>query len=112
MNERAAKVGVWAYLLLTLVSLALAIAFFLTDKDMSTVTMIGLPVWMAYTVFVAIKSLADLIGAQRRTANFTHMLDRWQDTFGSRVQALALLAFMTLAVGGIKILVPIVLVQF
>ena len=54
---------------------------------------------------------ADLLGPQRRMANFTRMLDRWQDAFGKRSSALALLTFMTLIVGAIKIIVPILIMQ-
>lgn len=68
--------------------------------------MIALPIWMGYTAFNAIKSIADLIGAQNRTRNFTNMLRRWEDTFESRGKALVLLTVMTLVVGLIKVAVP------
>ena len=100
MNDRSAKIGVWAYLLFTLASFALALYLLL-----------ALPVWMGYTAFNTIKSVSDLIGAQNRTANFTRMLARWEDTFESRGKALALFTFMTLVVGLIKLAVPILLLQ-
>lgn len=111
MNERAAKVGVWAYLLFTVASFGLALYFLLSGGYRSNVSLIALPVWMGYTAFTSIKSIADLIGAQNRTVNFTRMLDRWQDTFEKRSSALALLTFMTLATGGIKLAVPYILFQ-
>ena len=111
MNERAAKVGVWAYLLFTVASFALALFYLLNGGFRSNVSLIALPVWMGYTAFTTIKSVADLIGAQNRTANFTRMLDRWQDTFGKRGPALLLLAFMTLAVGFVKLAVPVIIMM-
>ena len=101
MNERAAKVGVWAYLLFTVASFALALFYLLNGGFRSNVSLVALPVWMGYTAFTTIKSVADLIGAQNRTANFTRMLDRWEDTFGKRSSALVLLAFMTIVTGAI-----------
>lgn len=111
MNERAAKVGVWAYLLFTVASFALALFYLLNGGFRSNVSLIALPVWMGYTAFTTIKSVADLIGAQNRTANFTRMLDRWQDAFGKRSSALLLLAFMTIVTGAIKLAVPYILFQ-
>ena len=52
------------------------------------------------------QQIADLIGAQNRTRNFTNMLRRWEDTFESRGKALVLLTVMTLVVGLIKVAVP------
>ncbi len=112
MNVRAAKVGVWFYMLFTLASFATTIIFYITTTGMGTIAIAGLPLWMAYTVFSVIKSIADLIGPQQRIANFTRMLDRWEDTFESRGKALLLLFFMTMAVGAIKLAVPVILVQF
>ena len=112
MNVRAAKVGVWFYMLFTLASFATTIIFYITTTGMGTIAIAGLPLWMAYTVFSVIKSIADLIGPQQRIANFTRMLDRWEDTFESRGKALLLLFFMTLAVGAFKLAVPTLLVQF
>lgn len=111
MNERAAKFGAWGYLLLTAAALALSAGFFLFLPNKSQVALIGLPLWMGYTVFNLIKTIADMIGRRQRIANFTRMLDRWQDALGGRVQALLLLAFMTLAVGGVKLAIPFILIQ-
>lgn len=86
MNVRAAKVGVWFYMLFTLASFATTIIFYITTTGMGTIAIAGLPLWMAYTVFSVIKSIADLIGPQQRIANFTRMLDRWEDTFESRAR--------------------------
>ena len=108
MNDRSAKIGVWAYLLFTLASFALAL-YLLGYRY--NVSLVALPVWMGYTAFNTIKSVSDLIGAQNRTANFTRMLARWEDTFESRGKALALFTFMTLVVGLIKLAVPILLLQ-
>ena len=112
MNAVPAKIGVWFYLLFTLASLITAIVFYFTATGMGNIAIICLPLWMAYTVFSVIKSLADLIGRQQRVANFTRMLDRWQDAFESRGKALLLLFFMTVAVGAVKLAVPVILVQF
>ena len=91
-------------LAITLILLAL---FFLFRGGFShNVSMIALPIWMGYTAFNAIKSIADLIGAQNRTRNFTNMLRRWEDTFEGRGKALVLLTVMTLVVGLIKVAVP------
>ena len=111
MNERAAKGGVWAYLLFTVASFALALFYLLNGGFRFNVSLVALPVWMGYTAFTTIKSVADLIGAQNRTANFTRMLDRWEDTFGTRSSALVLLAFMTIVNGAIKLAVPYILFQ-
>ena len=97
MNVRAAKVGVWFYMLFTLASFATTIIFYITTTGMGTIAIAGLPLWMAYTVFSVIKSIADLIGPQQRIANFTRMLDRWEDTFESRGKALLLLFFILAA---------------
>ena len=100
MNDRSAKIGVWAYLLFTLASFALALYLLLAEGGYRyNVSLVALPVWMGYTAFNTIKSVSDLIGAQNRTANFTRMLARWEDTFESRGKALALFTFMTLVVG-------------
>ena len=107
MNDRSAKIGVWAYLLFTLASFALALYLLLAEGGYRY----NVPVWMGYTAFNTIKSVSDLIGAQNRTANFTRMLARWEDTFESRGKALALFTFMTLVVGLIKLAVPILLLQ-
>lgn len=112
MNKRAAKVGVWFYMLFTLASFVTTIIFYITTTGMGTIAIAGLPLWMAYTVFSVIKSVADLIGPQQRVENFTRMLDRWEDTFESRSKALLLLFFMTLVVGAFKLAVPTLLVQF
>ena len=111
MNDHAAKVGVWAYLLFTVASFLLALYLLLTGGYRYNLSLIGLPVWMGYTAFNTIKSVSDLIGAQNRTANFTRMLARWEDTFENRGKALALFTFMTLVVGLIKLAVPILLLQ-
>lgn len=105
-HDRAAKVGVWAYLLFTMASFLLALFFLFRGGYNYNVSLIALPIWMGYTAFNLIKSIADLIGAQNRTRNFTHMLSRWEDTFESRGKALILLTVMTLAVGLIKVAVP------
>ena len=112
MNVRAAKVGVWFYMLFTLASFATTVIFYIATTGMGTIAIAGLPLWMAYTVFSLIKSIADLIGRQQRVVNFTRMLDRWEDAFESRSKALLLLFFMTMAVGAIKLAVPVILVQF
>lgn len=112
MNDRSAKIGVWAYLLFTLASFALALYLLLAEGGYRyNVSLVALPVWMGYTAFNTIKSVSDLIGAQNRTANFTRMLARWEDTFENRGKALALFTFMTLVVGLIKLAVPILLLQ-
>ena len=112
MNVRAAKVGVWFYMLFTLASFATTVILYITTTGMGTIAIAFLPLWMAYTVFSLIKSIADLIGAQQRVANFTRMMDRWEDAFESRGKALLLLFFMTMAVGAVKLAVPVILVQF
>ena len=106
MNVRAAKVGVWFYMLFTLASFATTVILYITTTGMGTIAIAFLPLWMAYTVFSLIKSIADLIGAQQRVANFTRMMDRWEDAFESRGKALVLLTVMTLVVGLIKVAVP------
>ena len=112
MNDRSAKIGVWAYLLFTLASFALALYLLLAEGGYRyNVSLVALPVWMGYTAFNTIKSVSDLIGAQNRTANFTRMLARWEDTFENRGKALALFTFMPLVVGLIKLAVPILLLQ-
>ena len=79
MNDRSAKIGVWAYLLFTLASFALALYLLLAEGGYRyNVSLVALPVWMGYTAFNTIKSVSDLIGAQNRTANFTRMLARWR----------------------------------
>ena len=112
MNVRAAKVGVWFYMLFTLASFATTVILYITTTGMGTIAIAFLPLWMAYTVFSLIKSIADLIGAQQRVANFTRMMDRWEDAFESRGKALLLLFFMTMAVGAVKMAVPVILGQF
>ncbi|MBM6885944.1 MULTISPECIES: hypothetical protein [Oscillospiraceae] len=112
MNVRAAKVGVWFYMLFTLASFATTVILYITTTGMGTIAIAFLPLWMAYTVFSLIKSIADLIGAQQRVANFTRMMDRWEDAFESRGKALLLLFFMTMAVGAVKMAVPVILAQF
>lgn len=93
-------------------SFALALYLLLAEGGYRyNVSLVALPVWMGYTAFNTIKSVSDLIGAQNRTANFTRMLARWEDTFESRGKALALFTFMTLVVGLIKLAVPILLLQ-
>ena len=62
-HDRAAKVGVWAYLLFTMASFLLALFFLFRGGFSHNVSMIALPIWMGYTAFNAIKSIADLIGA-------------------------------------------------
>lgn len=111
MNERPAKIGAWAYLLLTAAALAVSAYFFFFGPPKRDIALFCLPVWMGYTVFVLIKSISDMIGKRQRIVNFTRMLDRWEDTLGKRGSALALLAFMTLAVGGVKIAVPFILMM-
>ena len=110
-HDPAAKVGVWAYLLFTLASFALALYYMLLDGFQHTISIAALPIWIGYTIFTLIKSIADLIGAQKRTANFTRMLARCEDAFGKRGPALALLIFMTLAVGLIKLAVPVIIMM-
>ena len=66
MNERAAKVGVWAYLLFTVASFALALFYLLNGGFRSNVSLIALPVWMGYTAFTTIKSVADELIAYDR----------------------------------------------
>ena len=112
MNVCAAKVGVWFYMLFTLASFATTVILYITTTGMGTIAIAFLPLWMAYTVFSLIKSIADLIGAQQRVANFTRMMDRWEDAFESRGKALLLLFFMTMAVGAVKMAVPVILAQF
>ena len=112
MNVRAAKVGVWFYMLFTLASFATTVILYITTTGMGTIAIAFLPLWMAYTVFSLIKSIADLIGAQQRVANFTRMMDRWEDAFESRGKVLLLLFFMTMAVGAVKMAVPVILSQF
>ena len=112
MNVRAAKVGVWFYMLFTLASFATTVILYITTTGMGTIAIAFLPLWMAYTVFSLIKSIADLIGAQQRVANFTRMMDRWEDAFESRGKALLLLFFMTMAVGAVKLAGPVILAQF
>ena len=112
MNVRAAKVGVWFYMLFTLASFATTVILYITTTGMGTIAIAFLPLWMAYTVFSLIKSIADLIGAQQRVANFTRMMDRWEDAFESRGKALLQLFFMTMAVGAVKMAVPVILAQF
>ena len=112
MNVRAAKVGVWFYMLFTLASFATTVILYITTTGMGTIAIAFLPLWMAYTVFSLIKSIADLIGAQQRVANFTRMMDRWEDAFESQGKALLLLFFMTMAVGAVKMAVPVILAQF
>ena len=112
MNVRAAKVGVWFYMLFTLASFATTVILYITTTGMGTIAIAFLPLWMAYTVFSLIKSIADLIGAQQRVANFTRMMDRWEDAFESRGKALLLLFFMTMAGGAVKMAVPVILAQF
>lgn len=111
MNERPAKMGAWAYLLLTAAALIISAYFFFFGPPKGNVALFGLPVWMGYTVFVLFKSISDMIGKRQRIANFTRMLDRWEDALGKRSSALALLVFMTLAVGGVKIAVPFILMM-
>ena len=111
MNERAAKMGVWAHFILTLASFILSLYLLLFWRHDGTLTFVLIAVWLGYLVYSLFRSLADLLGPQRRTANFTRMLDRWQDAFGKRSSALALLTFMTLIVGAVKIIVPILIMQ-
>jgi len=111
MNERPAKLGAWGYLLLTAAALAISIYFFFFFPEKGQVALFGLPIWMGYTVFNLIKSISDMIGRRQRISNFTRMLDRWQDALGGRAPALLLLVFMTLAVGGVKIAIPFILIQ-
>ena len=110
-HDPAARVGVWAYLLFTLASFSLALVLLLTGGFHHNVSLVALPIWMGYTAFTLVKSAADLIGAQRRVANFTRMLTRWEDTFGKRGPALLLLTFMTLAVGFVKLAVPVIIMM-
>ena len=110
-HDPAAKIGVWAYYLFTLASFLLALFYLIRDGFQHTISIAALPIWMGYTIFTLIKSIADLIGAQKRTANFTRMLARWEDAFGKRGPALALLIFMTLAVALIQLAVPVILMM-
>ena len=68
MNVRAAKVGVWFYMLFTLASFVTTVIFYITTTGMGSIAIAALPLWMAYTVFSTIKSIADLIGRQQRVA--------------------------------------------
>ena len=62
MNDRSAKIGVWAYLLFTLASFALALYLLLAEGGYRyNVSLVALPVWMGYTAFNTIKSVSDLI---------------------------------------------------
>lgn len=48
MNDRSAKIGVWAYLLFTLASFALALYLLLAEGGYRyNVSLVALPVWMA-----------------------------------------------------------------
>ena len=50
MNDRSAKIGVWAYLLFTLASFALALYLLLAEGGYRyNVSLVALPVWMGYT---------------------------------------------------------------
>ena len=63
MNDRSAKIGVWAYLLFTLASFALALYLLLAEGGYRyNVSLVALPVWMGYTAFNTIKqtSLVEL----------------------------------------------------
>ena len=111
MNERAARIGVWAHFILTLASFILSLYFLLFSVHADSVTFIIIAVWLGYLAYTLFRGMADLLGPQRRMANFTRMLDRWQDAFGKRSSALALLTFMTLIVGAVKILIPILIMQ-
>ena len=99
MNERPAKIAVICHMLFTLASLLLAIYFFLFVPG------------MGYSVYATIKSVADIIGRQRRFTNFSNMIARWEDTLEGRGKALALLTFMTVIVGAVKIAVPLLLME-
>ena len=55
--------------------------------------------------------MADIIGRQRRFTNFSNMIARWEDTLEGRGKALALLTFMTVIVGAVKIAVPLLLME-
>ena len=57
------------------------------------------------------ESVADIIGRQRRFTNFSNMIARWEDTLEGRGKALALLTFMTVIVGAVKIAVPLLLME-
>ena len=111
MNERPAKIAVICHMLFTLASLLLAIYFFLFVPGKGIVPMVGLPIWMGYSVYATIKSVADIIGRQRRFTNFSNMIARWEDTLEGRGKALALLTFMTVIVGAVKIAVPLLLME-
>ena len=110
-REPAAKIGVWAYYLFTLASFILALFYLIRGGFQHNISMFALPIWMGYTAFTLIKSTADLIGPRRRVDNFTRMLTRWEDAFGKRAPALLLLAFMTLAVGFVKLAVPTIIIM-
>ena len=59
MNDRSAKIGVWAYLLFTLASFALALYLLLAEGGYRyNVSLVALPVWMGYTAFNTIKSVS------------------------------------------------------
>ncbi len=111
MNAFAAKTGVWAHFILTLASFILSLYFLLFWRHDGTLTFVLIAVWLGYLAYTLFRSMADLLGPRRRMTNFTRMLDRWQDTFGKRSSALALLAFMTLIVGAVKIIIPILIMQ-
>ena len=111
MNERPAKIAVICHMLFTLASLLLAIYFFLFVPGKGIVPMVGLPIWMGYSVYATIKSVADIIGRQRRVTNCSNLLARWEDTLEGRGKALALLTFMTVIVGAVKIAVPLLLME-
>ena len=51
MNDRSAKIGVWAYLLFTLASFALALYLLLAEGGYRyNVSLVALPVWMVLIV--------------------------------------------------------------
>ena len=104
--------GVWAHFILTLASFILSLYLLLFWRHDGTLTFVLIAVWLGYLAYTLFRGMADLLGPQRRMANFTRMLDRWEDTFESRGKALLLLFFMTMAVGAVKLAVPVILVQF
>ena len=80
MNERAAKMGVWAHFILTLASFILSLYFLLFWRHDGTLTFILIAVWLGYLAYTLFRGMADLLGPRRRMANFTRVLDRRQES--------------------------------
>ena len=70
MNERPAKIAVICHMLFLRWPACCwpsTSSFFVPGKGSSP--MVGLPIWMGYSVYATIKSVADIIGRQRRFTN-------------------------------------------